>query len=127
MATNFQASTCSQAPQTTWLVIGAACFIGMHTRPLLVAMGDKDIGQDNLIDCDDMLDHYIYCPRNFAAEDFGTTTMLRNKFSHHYPEATADRLERINLVMDEARFVVTCFGEMTAYLKRKGLAPSATR
>jgi len=60
-----------------------------------------------------------------SAEDFGTATMLRNKFSHHYPEATADRLERINLVMDEARFVVTCFGEMTAYLKRKGLVPSA--
>jgi hypothetical protein len=51
--------------------------------------------------------------------------MLRNKFSHHYPEETADRMERLNLVMDEAQFVVACFGEITTYLKRKGLVPSA--
>jgi len=47
--------------------------------------------------------------------------MLRNKFSHHYPEETMDRLERLNLVMDEAYFVVTCFGDISAYLERKGL------
>jgi hypothetical protein len=58
-----------------------------------------------------------------SAEDFGTAAMLRNKFSHHYPEETADRMERLNLVMDEARFVVACFGEISAYLKRKGLLP----
>lgn len=61
-----------------------------------------------------------------SAEDFGTATMLRNKFSHHYPEETADRMERLNLVMDEAQFVVACFGEISTYLKRKGLVPSAT-
>ena len=32
-----------------------------------------------------------------------------------------DRLERLNLVMDEAYFVVTCFGDISAYLERKGL------
>jgi hypothetical protein len=56
-----------------------------------------------------------------SAEDFGTAAMLRNKFSHHYPEENADRLERLNLVMDEATFVVVCFGDITAYLHRKGL------
>jgi hypothetical protein len=42
-----------------------------------------------------------------SAEDFGTAAMLRNKFSHHYPEEVVDRLERLNLVMEEAKFVVT--------------------
>ena len=58
-----------------------------------------------------------------SAEDFGTAALLRNKFSHHYPEQTTDRLERLNLVMDEARFVVACFNEISDYLKQKGLAP----
>lgn len=56
-----------------------------------------------------------------SAEDFGTATMLRNKFSHHYPEETADRMERLNLVMGESKFVVDCFAEISNYLKRKGL------
>ncbi len=56
-----------------------------------------------------------------SAEDFGTATMLRNKFSHHYPEETIDRLERLNLVMNEADFVITCFSNISAYLERKGL------
>ena len=56
-----------------------------------------------------------------SAEDFGTAAMLRNKFSYHYPEETIDRMERLNLVMDEAKFVVTCFSEMNDYLARKGL------
>jgi hypothetical protein len=56
-----------------------------------------------------------------SAEDFGTAAMLRNKFSHHYPEEVVDRLERLNLVMDEAKFVVACFGEINTYLKLKGL------
>jgi hypothetical protein len=58
-----------------------------------------------------------------SAEDFGTATMLRNKFSHHYPEQTVDRMERLNLVMDEARFVVACFADISDYLNRKGLVP----
>lgn len=56
-----------------------------------------------------------------SAEDFGTAALLRNKFSHHYPEESVDQLERLNLVMDEANFVVTCFDEINAYLHRKGL------
>ena len=61
-----------------------------------------------------------------SAEDFGTATMLRNKFSHHYPDESADRLERLNLVMDEAQFVVVCFGEISAYLRRKGFVPASS-
>ncbi len=60
-----------------------------------------------------------------SAEDFGTAAMLRNKFSHHYPEETIDRLERLNLVMDEANFVVACFSEINDYLTRKGLISDA--
>ena len=56
-----------------------------------------------------------------SAEDFGTAALLRNKFSHHYPEEVVDRLERLNLVMEEAKFVVTCFSEINTYLKQKGL------
>ncbi|MDR3368598.1 hypothetical protein [Rhodoferax sp.] len=56
-----------------------------------------------------------------SAEDFGTAAMLRNKISHHYPEETIDRMERLNLVKDEADFVVTCFGDISDYLVRKGL------
>ncbi len=58
-----------------------------------------------------------------SAEDFGTAAILRNKFSHHYPEQVTDQLERLNLVVDEANFVVACFGEINAYLQRKGLVP----
>jgi len=56
-----------------------------------------------------------------SAEDFGTAALLRNKFSHHYPDEAIDRLERLNLVMDEANFVVACFADITSYLQRKGL------
>ena len=57
-----------------------------------------------------------------SAEDFGTAAMLRNKFSHHYPEQTASRLERLNLVFDEAKLVVTYFVETNLYLTQKGFA-----
>lgn len=59
-----------------------------------------------------------------SAEAFGTAAMLRNKFSHHYPEESSARLERLNLVMEEASFVMASFDEITAYLRRKGfIAP----
>lgn len=59
-----------------------------------------------------------------SAEAFGTAAMLRNKFSHHYPEESTARLERLNLVMEEASFVMSSFDEITAYLQRKGfIAP----
>jgi hypothetical protein len=55
-----------------------------------------------------------------SAEAFGTAALLRNKFAHHYPEETEARIERLNLVMEEARFVITCFGEISSYLQNKG-------
>lgn len=55
-----------------------------------------------------------------SAEDFGTAAMLRNKFSHHYPEEITDRIERLNMVMDETSFVLNSFNDITAYLRRKG-------
>ena len=55
-----------------------------------------------------------------SAEAFGTAAMLRNKFSHHYPEESAARIERLNLIMEEAHFVLSSFEEITAYLARKG-------
>jgi len=60
-----------------------------------------------------------------SAEDFGTAAMLRNKFSHHYPEETAARIERLNLVMEEAKLVVATFSEIAGYLQRKGFANPA--
>ena len=55
-----------------------------------------------------------------SAEAFGTAAVLRNKFSHHYPEVNASRMERLNMVMEEAHFVMASFEEITAYLSRKG-------
>ena len=55
-----------------------------------------------------------------SAEAFGTAAILRNKFSHHYPEESAARIERLNLIKEVARFVLTSFEEITAYLARKG-------
>ena len=55
-----------------------------------------------------------------SAEAFGTAAVLRNKFSHHYPEVNASRIERLNMVMEEAHFVIASFEEITAYLSRKG-------
>lgn len=62
-----------------------------------------------------------------SAEEFGTAAMLRNKFSHHYPEETAARIERLNLVMEEATLVLATFNEITAYLQRKGFTANAAR
>jgi len=56
-----------------------------------------------------------------SAEAFGTATLLRNKFSHHYPDESKSRLERINLAIEESRFVITTFESITSYLERKGL------
>lgn len=56
-----------------------------------------------------------------SAEAFGTAALLRNKFAHHYPEESEARIERLNLVMEEAKFVIICFGEISSYLQHKGL------
>ena len=55
-----------------------------------------------------------------SAEAFGTATLLRNKFSHHYPDESQSRLERINLAIEESRFVISTFESIASYLGRKG-------
>ena len=55
-----------------------------------------------------------------SADDFGTAAILRNKFSHHYPEQNELRIERLNLVIEEAGFVIATFEDITRFLRRKG-------
>lgn len=59
-----------------------------------------------------------------SADDFGTAAVLRNKFSHHYPEEASLRIERLNLVVAEAEYVIATFGDITAFLIRKGFMSS---
>ena len=44
----------------------------------------------------------------------------RNKFFHHYPDESQSRLERINLAIEESRFVISTFESIASYLGRKG-------
>ncbi len=55
-----------------------------------------------------------------CADEFGTATVLRNKFAHHYPDAIVDRIARLNLVVEEADFVIGVFKEILAFMRRKG-------
>ena len=55
-----------------------------------------------------------------SADDFGSAALLRNKFSHHYPEDVGQRLERLNLVVQEADFVIKAYYAIIAFLERKG-------
>jgi len=55
-----------------------------------------------------------------SADEFGTAAILRNRFSHHYPEDAEQRLYRLNLVVQEADFVIDTFRGIVAYLARKG-------
>lgn len=57
-----------------------------------------------------------------SADDFGTAAVLRNKFSHHYPEEAEVRTERPNLVIQEAEFVIATFRDISDYLQRKDFA-----
>lgn len=57
-----------------------------------------------------------------SADAFGTAAVLRNKFSHHYPEEIDSRIERLNLVIEEAGFVIATFDEINNYIRRKGFA-----
>jgi hypothetical protein len=59
-----------------------------------------------------------------SADDFGTAAVLRNKFSHHYPEEASLRIERLNLVMAEAEYVISTFDDIMAFLIRKGFVSS---
>lgn len=61
-----------------------------------------------------------------SADDFGSAAVLRNKFSHHYPEEVDLRIERLNLIIEEAEFVVATFGDITRFLQRKGFATAPT-
>lgn len=54
-----------------------------------------------------------------SAEDFGSAAMLRNKFAHNYPEQSAVRMERMNLIMEEAKFVLATFRDIHSYLVKK--------
>ncbi len=54
-----------------------------------------------------------------SADEFGTAAVLRNKFSHHYPEDAEQRIDRLNLVVQEADFVIDTFQGIIAFLKRK--------
>lgn len=56
-----------------------------------------------------------------SAEAFGTATLLRNKFSHHYPDESQPRVDRINLVIEEGKFVMALFASIENYMARKGL------
>lgn len=60
-----------------------------------------------------------------SANEFGTAAVLRNKFAHHYPEAVTDRIARLNLVVEEAEFVIDVFGEILAFMRRKGYLEGA--
>lgn len=55
-----------------------------------------------------------------SADDFGSAAVLRNKFSHYYPEEVDLRIERLNLIVEEAEFVIATFGDIARFLQRKG-------
>ncbi|MDH4199609.1 MAG: hypothetical protein OEV66_04430 [Spirochaetia bacterium] len=57
-----------------------------------------------------------------SAEEFGTAAILRNKFSHHYPQETIQQVEKLNFIVTEAEFVIEIFHDIVAYLVRKGFA-----
>lgn len=54
-----------------------------------------------------------------SADEFGTAAMLRNKFSHHYPEDAGQRIDKLNLVVEEADYVIDAFRGIIAFLERK--------
>ena len=55
-----------------------------------------------------------------SADEFGTAAVLRNKLSHHYPEDVGQRIDRLNLVVQEADFVIDTFQGIIVFLERKG-------
>ena len=54
-----------------------------------------------------------------SADEFGTAAVLRNKFAHHYPEAITERMNRLNLVIEEADFMITVFEDVLAFMRFK--------
>lgn len=57
-----------------------------------------------------------------SADEFGTATVLRNKFSHHYPEESQAQLDKLNLLIEEAVFVVEVFDYVVEYSTEKAFA-----
>lgn len=60
-----------------------------------------------------------------SADDFGVAAILRNKFAHHYPEEAKERIERLNLVIEETKFVLDSFQDLSAFVTRKNYANTA--
>jgi hypothetical protein len=56
-----------------------------------------------------------------SADEFGIAAVLRNKFAHHYPAESKEQLEKLNLLYQEAQFVVTAFEHLLRYAVQKGL------
>lgn len=56
-----------------------------------------------------------------SASEFGTAAVLRNKFAHYYPEESAAQLDKLNLLQDEAMFVVDAFTYLVDYAVGKNL------
>ena len=62
-----------------------------------------------------------------SADEFGTAAILRNKFSHHYPENVEAKLSRLNLLIEEVGFVIETFRNIVTYLERKGFGTNSYR
>lgn len=62
-----------------------------------------------------------------SADDFGTAAILRNKFSHHYPEEASHQIERLNLVVAEAEYVIATFADIMDFIARKGFLSNGER
>jgi hypothetical protein len=54
-----------------------------------------------------------------SAEAFGTAALLRNKFSHHYPEQVVQRVERLNLIIEESEYVLQTFDFFSQFVTKK--------
>ena len=54
-----------------------------------------------------------------SAEAFGTAALLRNKFSHHYPEQALQRVERFNLIIEESNYVLQTFEFFSQFVAKK--------
>lgn len=47
-----------------------------------------------------------------SAEKFGTAAVLRNKFAFHSPEESREQLAKLNLLSEEAVFMVAVFDHL---------------
>lgn len=56
-----------------------------------------------------------------STEVFGTVTILRNKFAHHYPEDTVVQIERLNLIVEATKKVLEIFDAIERFLLEKKL------